>query len=157
MDTKVEQGTAIDIVISKGPKPDSEPTPSPTPSTEPQPTQTPVPTPTPIGAAYYTFRLSTAGRENPIVYGNSSLIYFELKQGNTSVAIIPEGNFSVTEVGDIILKYDQYPSEFRFRLDTQMYSDLSEGSAEIELWATDETGNHVKRDTWWIELQEFTE
>ncbi len=157
VDTKVEQGTAIDIVISKGPKPDSEPTPSPTPSTAPQPTQTPVPTPTPIGAAYYTFRLSTAGRENPIVYGNSSLIYFELKQGNTSVAIIPEGNFSVTEVGDIILNYDQYPSEFRFRLDTQMYSDLSEGSAEIELWATDETGNHVKRDTWWIELQEFTE
>ena len=43
--TEVEEGTAISIILSKGP----EPTPSPTP--EPTPTPTPIPTPTPTDAS----------------------------------------------------------------------------------------------------------
>ena len=44
---EVQEGTAINLVISKGPEPTPEPTPTPTPTPEPSPTPTTPPTPTP--------------------------------------------------------------------------------------------------------------
>ena len=58
---------------------------------------------------------------------------------------------------DIVVEYDKYPSEFVFKLDAEMYSDLTPGTATITLWVTDDNGYYEAKETWWIELQEFME
>lgn len=152
--TAVEAGTAIDIVVSLGKRPAGEASPTPVPTTEPTPTPageispTPTPTPTtaPTGTAYYNITLPV-DFANPIPYGSAAYVYLEIKQDNNAIFLYEE-----------VLSYEEFPTDqFTFRLEADMYPDLTEGDATVALYITDSDGNYesAPRKEWWISLEEF--
>ena len=151
-------GPGVTTVPEATPTPEAEATPTPTPEAEVTPTPKPeveaTPTPTPeIVAtpapteAYYQLYLSTAGKENPIVEGETVFYYIEIRQGTNASYMVTEGYMS----------YEQYPSDcFSYMLIKDEYKDLSEGTAEVTLYIDDGIELRVA-DSWSVELQEFTE
>ena len=176
VEDSVLSGTAVNVIVSRGPEPEATPTPVPTEvpvdnpgattvheptevpvdnpdvttapeaTVTPEPTPTPTPEPTPVAKIYYPLSLSTVGKEKPMFEGETVFYYIEIVMQDSGIPSL------VTE-GEI--SYDEYPEEgFYFKLMKEDYPYLEEGLAYVYLFVGDDG---IMVEQWIVDLQEFTE